>query len=163
MTKLKTRLRALVGGIAATAIAGPALAQACLQPADQTAYEVRALQSHLMVVALACGRDQDYNAFVRKFQGDLAGAFRGVQAHFRRAGGNVDVYITQLANAHSQEQIRAGSMYCPLATPIFNVVMQQTNLQGLAALSQERNVINPVTHSACPATPASTGRRTTRS
>lgn len=151
----KTGFRLLLGGLAAL-LAGPAIAQSCLQPAERTAFEVRALQSKLMVTALACGRDADYNAFVRKFQGELAASYRGIQGHFRRTAGNahqreLDGFITQLANAHSQDGIRAGSQFCPLTTPLFALALAQTNAQGLADFTQERNVLNPLTTPACPA------------
>lgn len=151
----KTGFRLLLGGLAALA-AGPAIAQSCLQPAERTAFDVRVLQSKLMVTALACGRDTEYNAFVRKFQGELAASYRGIQGHFRRTAGNahqreLDGFITQLANAHSQDGIRAGSQFCPLTTPLFELALAQTNAQGLADFTQERNVLNPLTTPACPA------------
>lgn len=151
----KTGVRLLLGGLAAI-VAGPAIAQSCLQPAERTAFDLRALQSQLMVAALSCGRDADYNAFVRKFQGELAASYRGIQGHFRRTAGNahqreLDGFITQLANAHSQDGIRAGSQFCPLVTPLFQLALAQTNAQGLAEFTQERNVLNPLTTPACPA------------
>lgn len=151
----KTGFRLLLGGLAAL-MAGPAIAQSCLQPAERTAFDVRALQSKLMVTALACGRDADYNAFVRKFQGELAASYRGIQGHFRRTAGNahqreLDGFITQLANAHSQDGIRAGSQFCPLSTPLFELALAQTTAQGLSEFTQERNVLNPLTTPACPA------------
>ena len=150
----KTSFRLLLSGIAAL-LAGPAIAQSCLQPAERTAFEVRALQSQLMVAALSCGRDADYNAFVRKFQGDLAASYRGIQGHFRRTAGNahqreLDGFITQLANAHSQDGIRAGSQFCPLVTPLFQLALAKNNAQALAEFTQERNVLNPISTPACP-------------
>ncbi|HEV7268670.1 MAG TPA: hypothetical protein VGN83_27740 [Falsiroseomonas sp.] len=158
-----TSFRLLLGGLAAV-IAGPAIAQSCVQSSERTAFEVRALQSQLMVAALSCGRDSEYNAFVRKFQGDLAASYRGIQGHFRRTAGRghqraLDGYITQLANDHSQDGVRAGSHYCPLVTPLFGLALAQTNAQGLAELAVERNVLNPL---AAPTCPASTPTRSTR-
>lgn len=151
----RTGFRLLLGGLVAL-VAGPAVAQSCLQPAERVAFDVRALQSKLMVTALSCNRDADYNAFVRKFQGELAASYRGIQGHFRRTAGNahqreLDGFITQLANAHSQDGIRAGSQFCPLSTPLFELALAQTNAQGLADFMQERNVLNPITTPACPA------------
>jgi hypothetical protein len=151
----KTSFRLLIGGLAAV-IAGPAVAQSCLQPAERTAFDLRALQSQLMVVALQCQRDNDYNAFVRRFQGDLAGAYRTMEGHFGRTGNrrSIDVFITQLANEQSQDGIRAGSHYCPLNTPLFQVALAQPNAAALSQMTVERNIINPITTPACPATPA---------
>jgi len=161
-----TTFRLLLGGLAA-AIAGPAIAQSCLQPAERAAFEVRALQSQLMVAALTCSRDGDYNAFVRKFQGDLAASYRGIQGHFRRTAGSghqraLDSFITTLANEQSQDGIRAGSHFCPLATPLFQVALAQSNVQGLAEVAAERNLINPMAAPTCPATPTRTTRPAAR-
>jgi len=154
----KTSFRLLIGGLAAF-VAGPAIAQTCLQPAERTAFDVRALQSKLMVAALSCSQDAAYNAFVRKFQGELAASYRDIQGHFRRTAGNahqreLDGFITQLANAHSQDGIRAGSQFCPLVTPLFQLALAQTNAQALADFTQERNVLNPISTPACPAAAA---------
>lgn len=154
----KTGLRLLVGGLAAL-VAGPAIAQSCLPPAERAAFDVRALQSKLMVVALACNQDAAYNNFVRRHQSDLAGAYRGVEGYFRRTAAGrhqreLDAFITQMANAHSQEQIRAGSQYCGMMAPLFPLAIAQPGVQALAAFSQERNVLNPLTAPDCAATPA---------
>ncbi|WP_137177591.1 hypothetical protein [Roseomonas sp. AR75] len=167
-----TSFRFLLGGLAAV-VAGPAIAQSCLQSAERTAFEVRALQSQLMVAALACNRDNDYNAFVRKFQGDLAASYRGVESHYRRTAGRnsareTDGFITQLANAQSQDGIRAGSHFCPLVTPLFQVALSARNVEELAMISVERNVLNPLstptcTTSSAPARPAARQAANTRS
>ena len=151
-----TSFRTLLGGLAAAVIAGPAIAQSCVQSAERTAFEVRALQSQLMVAALACNREEDYNAFVRKFQGDVTSSYRQIEGHFRRTSArtgqrDLDGYITQLANEQSQDGIRAGSHYCPLVTPLFGLALQQSNVQGLAELAVQRNVVNPVSAPTCPA------------
>jgi hypothetical protein len=157
-----TRFRLLLGGLAAV-IAGPAIAQSCVQSAERTAFEVRALQSQLMVAALACNRDSEYNAFVRKFQGDLTSAYRGMQGHYRRTAGRahereMDGFITQLANAQSQDGIRAGSHFCPMVAPLFQVALSARNAEELALISVERNVLNPLTTPTCTATATSTPR-----
>ncbi len=155
----KTSFRLVLGGVAAL-MAGPALAQSCLQPAEQQAFHVRALQSQLMVAAIACGRDADYNAFVRKFQRDLQASYNGIQAHYRRtaraaAQRELDQYITTLANAQSQDGIRAGSHYCPLVTPLFQMALSKSDVSSLADFAIERNLVNPVTATtSCAATPA---------
>lgn len=155
-------VRLLLAG-AAVAIGGPALAQACAQPSERTAFELRALQSQLMVAAITCQRDNDYNAFVRKFQGELGGAYNTIRAHYRRTAGAqgqraLDGYITTLANEQSQDGIRQGSRFCQNITPLFQAALAQSNGSTLADLSMERNVLNPVSVTACPerAAPAAT-------
>jgi hypothetical protein len=162
-------IRTLLAGLGAVAIAAPALAQSCLQPAEQSAFQMRALQSQLMVAAIACGQQDDYNAFVTRFQSDLGGAWRNLAGHFRRTSGRqhqkeLDGYITQLANAQSQDGIRQGSRFCQNLRPLFQVAMSQPNGGALAQLATERNIINPLDTPSCAAAPATTTptRRTRR-
>ena len=149
-------VRTLVAGLAAAAIATPVLADSCLQPAERTAMEVRALQSQLMVAALACGQTDQYNAFVTRNQRDLGDAYRTVTAHFKRVHGNVqgqrqlDGYITQLANAQSQDGIDQGSTFCQNVTPLFQQSLaQNTNMAQLASISMQSNVVVPYELDTC--------------
>jgi hypothetical protein len=160
-----TSFRLLLGGLAAI-MGGPvAFAQSCVRAEERVAFDLRTLQSQLMVAALACGRDNDYNAFVRKFQRDLSGAYVNMQGHYRRtAGGNaqreLDNYITVIANAHSQDGIRAGSQFCPLIMPLFQQAMAKTSAAELSAFAQERNLLNPLTTPDCAASAAAPAART---
>jgi hypothetical protein len=151
-------LRTVVAALGLLIFSGPAMAQLCVNPAERTAFEVRALQSQLVVAALACGKDNDYNIFVRRFQTELSGSYRTIQGHFRRGGANsqrtMDTYITTLANAHSQDGINQGSRFCPNISPLFQVVMSQPDAAALAGLVAERNLINPLETPACPEAPA---------
>jgi hypothetical protein len=149
-----TSFRLLIGGLAAIMGGPAAFAQSCVRADERIGFDLRTLQSQLMVAALACGRDSDYNAFVRKFQRDLSGAYTSMQGHYRRtAGGNaqreLDNYITVIANAHSQDGIRAGSQFCPLVMPLFQQAMSKTSAAELSAFAQERNLLNPLTTPDC--------------
>ncbi len=165
MASRLSKLRLLLAGLGAVAIGGPAIAQSCVQASERTAFEVRALQSQLMVAALSCNQDNAYNAFVRKFQRDLAGSYSAIQTHYRRSGANgqrnLDQYITGLANAHSQDGIRQGSQFCPNIAPLFAVAMTKSDIAGLAEVVAERNVLNPLETPTCPDRPATPARRNT--
>ncbi|EHM01038.1 signal peptide protein, YSIRK family [Acetobacteraceae bacterium AT-5844] len=159
-------IRTLAAGVAAAAIATPVLAQSCLQPAERTAMEVRALQSQLMVAAIACGQTDQYNAFVSRNQRDLAQAFRTVEAHFKRVHGNsqgqrqLDNYITQLANAQSQDGIDQGTFFCSNVTPLFKQAMAETGPARLASVSYQSNLVVPYALDTCDAA-ATPARQTT--
>lgn len=162
-----TSFRLLLAGVAA-ALAGPAVAQSCVQPAERTAFEVRAMQTQLQVAALLC-RDQgfpqmenDYRAFVQKFRDDVIGPARDIQSHFRRVHRSnpraLDAYITELANAQQQDAMRSGSHFCPLIAPLFRAVMTRSTAADLAELAVERNVLNLADMPACPTAPAAAPR-----
>ncbi len=77
----------LLAGCLAAGLTSPALAQGCVRPAERSAVDLRAVQSQLMVAAIACGRSEDYNQFVRRHQTELGAAHRTVFGVFRRAHG----------------------------------------------------------------------------
>ena len=129
--------------------AAPGQAQSALGAAEQRAFDLRALQSYLMVMALRCGRHDDYNRFVVRFRGELAGAYRTIEAFFRRTHGGqaqrrLDGYITSLANQHSQDGIAVGSGFCPWSAPLWPAVMAAPDAAGLAALTAQARLSTQV-------------------
>ncbi|MBY0339047.1 MAG: hypothetical protein K2X11_20710 [Acetobacteraceae bacterium] len=148
-------VRSLIAG-AALLPAGALAQQACLQPAEKTAFDIRALQSQLMVVAITCGLQDDYNRFVTGHQPDLANAFRTVGAHFRRVGGGQraqDSFITDLANRQSQVGISQGMAFCQNQAPLFPLAIAARGRDQLAALSVQQQIPNQYQPPLC-ATPA---------
>ncbi len=168
MTPSKSPLaRRLLAGVAALMMLAPGIAsaqQACVQPTEKTAFDIRALQSQLLVAALACGQHDDYNAFVRKNQAELATAFRNLAAHFRRTAGNqhqrqLDQYITELANSQSRVSIDRGSFFCREQVPLFQAAMAANGAAELAQVSVTRQVHQSLTTPMCPAAPARQGQQ----
>ena len=134
---LLTTVTVVALGIAAT---GTAFAQACVNAREKSAFDLRALQTHLMVGALSCGMHDRYNAFVTRWQSDLAGAHRNLSGYFNRAYGGrgqreLNEYITSLANAQSQEGIRLGSDFCAKVGPLFEKAATLANTTDLNVLS----------------------------
>lgn len=135
--------RLLLGLAAISAVAlQPALAQRqCTSSADQSAFEVQALRSELMVLAMGCHDDDRYNAFMRRFQPDLMANEKAIDAYFKRAYGRTaqtehDKFVTDLANAISREGTQLGGDFCPRNGAVFNEVMAlhtQTELADYAA------------------------------
>lgn len=128
-------------------LAAPAVAQSCLQPSERAALEVRTLQMRLMVGAIACSQQDSYNAFVRRNQGDLQGAYRTAERHFGRPGGGgggqrrwnqVD---TEIASAQSQEHTRLGGFFCNDTTTYFQALSSVNGTADLARFSVERNIL----------------------
>lgn len=157
--------RSLAAGLAALLLVPSiASAQVCVQPAEKIGFDIRALQSQLMVAALACGQQDDYNAFVRRYQNEVAGAFRSVAAHFRRTAGaqhqrQLDQYITNLANGQSQMSIARGSFFCREQAPLFQAAMTATNSAELAQVAVTLQVHQVLTTPECPARPTTTTRQ----
>ncbi|MGE0223344.1 MAG: hypothetical protein AB7S57_08800 [Acetobacteraceae bacterium] len=132
----------------------PAMAQRqCASLADQSAFEVQALRSELMVLATGCSEDQRYNAFMRRFQPDLQANERAISAYFKRNYGRSgqaehDRFVTDMANARSRAGTQLGSDFCARNSMIFQEVMSLRNTTELAEFAAAKDLI-PATVSVC--------------
>lgn len=100
-------------------------ADPCPRPVEQTALDSRALQIELMVAALSCGKRSNYNAFVKKYQGDLVKHGRCLQSFFQRKHGaagprNLNAFITQLANQASHRSSITHTAFCVNSSSLFD-------------------------------------------
>lgn len=101
----------------------PAFSASCLNPAEVRAMQVRQLHIQLQVASLNCRTDDPslpgkYAAYVNRFGGALSDNARVLKAHFARTGGNLDRYVTVLANDESQ-RAHLIEGYCESHTPLF--------------------------------------------
>jgi hypothetical protein len=93
----------------------------CARPEEVDAAHVIGLQTQLMQIALSCGGDDKYDAFVRKFQPQLEQRRDVLASFFTRAYGRgksrmaYDQYITQLADAESSYNLASGADFCSLS------------------------------------------------
>jgi hypothetical protein len=105
--------------------------------ADQSAFEVQALRSELVVLATGCHDDERYNAFIRRYQADLQSNERIVSAYFQHRYGKAgqtehDRFVTELANAMSRQGSDLGGDFCPRNGLIFNEVLALQSATELA-------------------------------
>ena len=93
--------------VAAAILAAPMVAQArCNNASEGSAFDVGALKSELSVLAVQCGDDNEYNAFVQHARAELVKQDGVVNAWFKKAYGRTaqaryDSYITLQANEQS--------------------------------------------------------------
>jgi hypothetical protein len=151
-------------GLLAASLATPAFAQ-CMQPAEKPGFDIRALQSQLMVLALTCSQTDEYNRFVTQNRAVLTGAYNDVQRHFRRVAGNawqrqIDAYITNTANGHSQTGISQGSLFCSNQVQLFPQALAASTREQLAQLSQQQRITQVYEPAACATAPARNATRT---
>ena len=148
---------AVLAGFALSASAVPVNAAArCASVADESAYEVLALRTQMILLATKCGRDQAYNKnFIVRFQPELQANERTVLAYFRRlyggAGqGRKDSFSTELVNVMSQQANTQGAEFCPRASLIINEMNALRSMQELAAYAAVKDLA-PAGMSMCPA------------
>jgi hypothetical protein len=86
-----------------------------MTPKEKRAFEMRGMQSQLMLVALHCN-DSGYNTFLQQHRADLTDAYEQIKKYFARVNrtsgeAERDSYITQLANAQERSGMRRTD-YC---------------------------------------------------
>ena len=142
--------RALVSLAAVAALAIPqARAQLqCLGPAERSVVEVAALRSELMVLATGCHQDENYNAFIRKYQATLMNNEKAVGDLFKRKLGNRgqqahDRFTTELANAESSAGMTLGSDFCAHNGVLFSEVLALRSPSELAAYAAGKDLVPP--------------------
>ncbi len=91
---------------------------AAQQEQIQQAFNVIGLKSALMVAALTCGDQQQYDAFMQNFQPHVLAAQHAMDAYFRKASGRSsgqkmeDSFVTLLANNQTMAGMAQGSTFC---------------------------------------------------
>jgi hypothetical protein len=146
---------ALLGLLAAGLFSAEvAVAEPCASHIDQGAFDTAALKSELMVVALTCNQRDQYNRFVQQFRPDLAREERALDSWFGRAYGHRarqmhDDYITNLANAESQQGVRRGNLFCSEHASLFPAVLRLRGAVELVNFAAHRAQPQPVTLVSC--------------
>ena len=147
-------------GLLFTASLGLSAAHAaprCGTEHDQSVFELEALKTELMVVATDCHDQDQYNAFVERYQPQLANTeheFDGYYNHLLGKKGQHarDVYVTALANADSSAAQAIGRDYCPRNGVLFGEVMALRNPADLPIYAAGKDLI-PAALGACETVP----------
>jgi hypothetical protein len=158
-------MRRVVSAVAALSMltVQPVLAQQqCASLSDQSAFEVQALRSELMVLATGCHDDDAYNAFIRRFQADLQGNERAIDAYFQHRYGRAgqtehDRFVTDLANAISREGSDLGGDFCPRNGVIFHEVLALQSATELAQFAAGKDLV-PASVEICAPMPTSAAK-----
>ena len=149
----------ITGLLAAGLVAQTAQAADCLRPADTAALDVVGLKTQLMVAAVTCQESERYNAFIRKYQGDLQREDKSMSAYFSRAYGRTgtkqrDDYVTNLANVASRVGLSQGSAFCTRNVPVFEEVMALRSNAELADFAAAKGLTPPMKETLCGETSA---------
>ncbi len=142
-------MRRLLAGLIATAVlAQPALAAAprCAAPADQSMFEMFAPKSELLVLAIACKRNDAYNAFVNRYRAQLLDLDKNMNAYFKRVNGArwqkvADDFTTDMANVRATMASRMGGDHCPRNGMLFNEVMALPSTSDLPAYVAGKDLV----------------------
>ena len=133
--------RLLVSALFVVSQFGNAQAQNCVFANERAAFELVALKNTLMVAALSCGENNEYNDFMTRFQPYMATQQSVMDHYFQRMNGGTaqtdeDEFLTALSNEESQESLDMGPQYCPGAGALFDQILSLRDegaLQSFAA------------------------------
>lgn len=123
------------------ALANPALAGTCANPAETAALKTAVMQQELMVAALQCHETGAYNRFVTSYRPELQDSDATLKSFFVRRGGEhgeagYDTFKTKAANLSALEQARDTRTFCADAHALFTAAME--NREPLASFINER-------------------------
>ena len=132
--------RAVLLVAAAALIAGPAVAAKkkpaappCVKGKLLTAFQMRMMQTELVVGALSCKLTPRYNDFVRAYQSELMTAHRALKSHFGRES-RLEDYKSKTANESSQRSLANITEFCLYTSALYDKLEKVV----LAAFYKER-------------------------
>lgn len=122
-------LKITCASIALLALANPALAGTCANPAETAALKTAVMQQELMVAALQCHESGAYNRFVTAYRGELQDSDATLKSFFVRRGGEhgeagYDTFKTKAANLSALEQARDTRNFCADAHALFTAALE---------------------------------------
>lgn len=139
---------------AATALMGVPMALACATPREAAMFDIAGLKSELMVTALSCNADSQYNAFVSRFQAILRADDEQLGRYFLHTYGRAgqaahDAYITNVANKMSEVGVNEGTDFCRRHLALFASVLALTDPAELPLFAASRGYVAPVAPERC--------------
>jgi hypothetical protein len=142
-------------------------APACEFEADRTAFDIEGLKSQLMLTALACKKQDQYNAFMSRYKPAVASAEAGLASYFKRSYGRqgqtqYDAYITNLADEQEKDGLKSGTAYCDNLNVMFDEVMSLHNASELHDFTNAKVIVQPITFETCTGAPPASTRTKAR-
>ncbi len=116
----------------------------------QQAFNIIGLKSALMVGALSCGQQSEYDAFMTEYQPHVLDAQHQLDGYFRRIGGHYgqtkeDAFVTLLANNQTMTGIGQGQVFCLNNDAEFKQVMALKSDDALDSFVTDNTPEGPVT------------------
>ncbi|MDB2414233.1 hypothetical protein N9W34_00500 [Rickettsiales bacterium] len=110
---------------------------ACAMQEESQALDFRALQSNMMVAALSCDQQKNYNRFMIKYKNNLITGSEDIKSYFKRKYGfsyerELNRFVTDLANKATQFSMNKNSdTYCQQVSAMFkDLIDMEENMLG---------------------------------
>lgn len=129
---------------ASTLVAGPVMAAKkktppaprCVKDKVLTAFQMRMLQTELVVGALSCKLTPRYNEFVTAYQKDLMTAHRALLSYFGRES-RLEDYKSKTANEASQRSLSNITEFCLYSAATYDKLLGPEKLKLVEFVSIE--------------------------
>jgi hypothetical protein len=128
---------------ASTLVAGPAFAAKkkpaeppCVKGKVLSAFQMRMLQTELVVGALSCKLTPRYNDFVVAYRPDLMSAHRSLMAYFARES-RLEDYKSRTANEVSQRSLANITEFCNYTSALYDKLLGPEKIQLAEFVSSE--------------------------
>lgn len=136
----------------------------CTHSPTHEAFNIQGLKSELMVTALSCNAQEQYNTFISQFRPILSTEESKLKSYFRstykaRAQREQDDYITQLANVQSSQGLKSGSIFCLQRMDMFAEVKHLKTAEELSQYVEAKDILQPSSFEICKAPVRTTGKR----
>lgn len=119
--------RAVLFAAAAVLVMGPAVAakkkaDPCIKDKVLASFQMRMLQTELVVGALSCKLTPRYNEFVVSYRDELMGAHRVLMKHFGREM-RLEDYKSKTANEASQRSLANITQFCLYTSALYDKLL----------------------------------------
>lgn len=120
-------VRVVLLAAASALLVGPALAakkkaDPCIKDKVLASFQIRMLQTELVVGALSCKLTPRYNEFVTSYREELMGAHRTLMRHFGRES-RLEDYKSKTANEASQRSLANITEFCLYTSALYDKLL----------------------------------------
>jgi hypothetical protein len=109
---------------------------ACIKGKVLSAFQMRMLQTELVVSALSCKLTPRYNEFVTAYRSDLMSAHRTLMSHFSRES-RLEDYKSRTANEVSQRSLANITEFCTYTTSLYDKLLGPEKIRLVEFVSNE--------------------------
>jgi len=119
----------------------------CAHSNEENAINTKALQSELMVAALSCNMQNQYNSFIQRFRSQISSHEELVKSYFSRiykknSDSRLNNFITHLANESSKRSLIVSSQqFCKQSSYLFNTLLTMPE-QNISQISSEKQFVS---------------------
>ena len=122
----------------------------CSNSSSHEAFNIEGLKSELMVTALSCQAQDQYNTFISQFRSIVSNQEVKLKNYFRSNYGKrstkayqkaYDDYITQLANIQSSQGLKAGTIFCLQRMSMFDEIKPLKTANELSQYAEAKDII----------------------